>query len=150
MILERTHRAISDFKYALEAFSKKPIAEDFRLTLFLCLCLIRAIGQIVKNEVEEMPTLKLFQQKLYQSKRNDILYTEFIKKFRDEIVKEYGVGVSWASITEYETAKHRMEYRITRGIYEDRDVRELLQEAVDWWENYVNILEDEYKRSSLK
>ena len=150
MVFERTYRAISDFKFALEAFNKKPIVQDFRLTLFLCLCLIRAIGQIIESEAKKDLILKKLNEKLYKTRCDDILYKEFIKKFRDEIIKEYGVGVSWASITEYKTEVHRMEYRITKGIYKDRDVRELLQEGIDWWENYVSILEEEYKRSSSK
>jgi hypothetical protein len=150
VILEKTRRAIEDCRLALNWFDRKPTGEDFRLTLFLCLTLLRAIGHIIQAEVKDDSNLNELSKKQFQLFKEEDLYKEFIVSFRNKVVKEYRSSVAWASITEQESKAHRMEYLITEGLYKDSDVRDMIEESIKWWESYVDKLEQEYQRSPLK
>ena len=144
MTLIKSRRAIEYCKVALSWFQREPIAEDFRLILVLCLTMLRAVGHIIKSECESDEQLNLIQKQMWKNKQCDLLYLNFIRKFRDNVIKEFRAPVSWASITIYETKEHRMEYVISDYEYKGRDVREMIQESIDWWMCYVEKVEAEY------
>lgn len=150
MILEKTRRAIEDCRRALSWFDREPTGEDFRLTLFLCLTLLRAIGHIIQAEVKDDSNLNELSKRQFQLFKEEDLYKEFIVSFRNKVVKEYRSSVAWASITEQESKVHRMEYLITEGLYKDCDVRELIDKSINKWQDYVDKLEQEYQRSPSK
>ena len=134
----KSRRVLADCELALEKFSLNPIASEFRLILVNCFALLRAIGHVAKSEAEEYGIL--YENKIIWNQiKNDDLFIHFIDEFRNNVLKEYKSAVSWASVTSEEN--HRMEYLINEGFYKNHDVRELIQESVKWWRNYLDQIE---------
>lgn len=142
----RAKLVINDLELAITQFEKKPLDEDFRLTLVLCISLLRCVGNVIENESKINENLRVLNESLFASKKEDRLFKEFIKGFRDTLLKEYKASVGWASIEVYESKDKRVEYLIKDGFYVDRDVRDLLAEGAKWWKSYIEELEMLAKR----
>ncbi len=69
------------------------------------------------------------------------IFVNFIEEFRNNIVKEYRSPVRWVIRRTPEDSHLWTDYLITAGYYKDRDLRGLIQEAIDWWEEYITELE---------
>jgi hypothetical protein len=124
-MIERARRPLQDCRFALQKFECEPVLEEFRMTLVLCLTLLRAVGHVLVSEAKEKPALKIAVDATWPSKKRDPIFSAFIEVFRNKVVKEYRASVKWASITPYD-GPHRMEYKISDGAYEDQDVRDVL------------------------
>ena len=137
-ILHRSRRALDDCKAALNKFTENPSDIEFRLTLVTCISLLRLIGHVIESESSELGLSDL-NIELWKQEKGSIIFTQFINSYRNNILKEYRSPVGWSSITSENG--HRMEYRVLDGFFEGRDVRDLIQEVIDWWELYLTKLE---------
>ena len=140
-LLVKTKTAIDDCKIALKYFDKEPAESEFRLTLILCLTLVRAIGNIIESEVKSNETMHKKNKEMFNEIKNNSLFLNFICNFRNLVLKEYCSSVSWASITACDTKEHRMEYLIKNGEFAGNDIRDLIKESIEFWEKYVEELE---------
>ena len=143
-ILHRSRRALSDCKVALDKFTENPSDVQFRLALVTCISLLRLIGHVIKNEASELGFSGL-NFELWEKEKNSIIFTQFINNFRNQILKEYKSSVGWSSITS--ESGHRMEYKVLSGFFEGRDVRDLIEEGISWWELYLSNLEISIQKS---
>jgi hypothetical protein len=138
---ERARRVLQDCKFALEKFESGPVIDEFRLTLVLCLTLLRSVGHVLKNEAQETTHLQVALDSTWPEKKRSPIFIEFIEEYRNKVVKEYRSPVRWVSHSSVEDNRSWMEYPITAGQYTGRDVREVIQEAIAWWEGYLVELE---------
>ena len=148
MKLIKSRIAIDDCKVALSWFEREPIAEEFRLILVLCLTMLRTVGYIIERECKSDEKLNIIQQHIWMRAKHDLIFLYFIKKFRDNVIKEFRAPVNWASITLYESKEHRMEYLISDYEYKGRDVRSIIEESIEWWIFYISKVEAEYGDSN--
>jgi hypothetical protein len=137
-IFHRSRRVLDDCKIALDKFNEEPSDIEFRLTLVTCISLLRLVGHVIKSEASELGLSDQNHQLWEQEKSSDI-FSQFINHFRNNILKEYKSPVGWSSITSENG--HRMEYKVLDGFFKDRDIRDLIQDGINWWELYLAKLE---------
>jgi len=140
-MFDRSKLVISDLELAIKQFEKEPIDDEFRLTLVLCVSLLRSVGNVLVNECLVDANLTLLNKRLFAKRKEDVLFKEFIKGFRDTLLKEYKAPVGWASIEVYINKEKRVEYLLKTGTFEGEDIRTLLQQGTDWWKKYILELE---------
>ena len=136
--MTRARRSLADCELSLEKFLLKPIGDEFRLTLVTCFALLRAVGHVAKHEAEEVG-ISSKSDAIWNQVKNDDLFVHFISAFRNNVLKEYRSPVKWASITSQDN--HRMEYLISEGFYDGRDVRDLIRDSIQWWSIFLDRLE---------
>ena len=129
----RAEVVLNDCKLALSKFDGQLIDDEFRLNLVLNLALLRAVGHCIKNEVGIRDTL-------FATKSTESIYNNFIKDYRDEILKNYNSSVDWSLISINDDDSYEVKYLITKGTYENKDVRHVIAEAIEWWERYIEEL----------
>jgi hypothetical protein len=132
----RAEQVISDCKLALSRFDDELIADEFRLNLVLCLALLRAVGHCLQNEFRN-------DDIIFNKKKNDKIFTDFIKKFRDKILKNYSSNVGWEMVSVVGSNTYIIHYIITEGSYKGKDIRDVITEAINCWEQYIFELNQE-------
>ena len=132
-------RVLNDAQEAFELFQNNPIDVDFRHTVVLNITLLRTIGSVIKSENKGLSRIK--SDKYFKDHiENEEIFKNFIKYFRDLLVKEYLSKLGWSSITDLE-GNNRMEYLIQEGLYAGKDIRNLIQESLQFWTYHLNELE---------
>ncbi len=111
------------------------------MTLVLCLTLLRSVGHTLVSEGKDSPILRAAMDSTWPTKSESPIFKYFITKFRNDVVKEYRSPVKWVSHHTPDDNRTWTDYPITSGHYKDRDVRDVIQEAIDWWEEYFVALE---------
>jgi hypothetical protein len=142
IVLEDCRGALDDLddKYKLQG-------SKWRRRWAATLALLRAVGNVLKN-VDKKSDSKLsdaIQMKWKDqenSKPNPAIFWEFIKKERDQLLKEYtthaGQGVT-VRIGHPEGSV--CSYRMQGGPFKGRDPRDVVREAIEWWDNYLKEIE---------
>jgi len=128
-------RVLNDAKAALAKFDDSPIDVDFRHLVVLCLALLRAIGHLVDYENQgnnRSKATKYFKQHIEPAE----IFRCFIKEYRDSLLKAYSAKINWQSITTFDK-QHRMAYEFADGIYEGRDIRDLIRESIEFWQHHL-------------
>ena len=78
-------------------------------------------------------------EKLNNSKPEPVLFWGFIDKERHSIIHEYEVRAGQGVTVHLAQNKpHDYHYLINSGPFKGRDQREVLKEAVNWWESYLD------------
>ncbi|PKG42572.1 hypothetical protein [Psychroflexus sp. MES1-P1E] len=158
----RVDKLIEDLELSLELLRKCEVENDIamvRLQWLTCLTLLRAAGHVHNSEVQNT-NKKQIANKLFNDKRNDKVYSEFIKKERDLLLKEYEYYVSnehsirfdpiylvtedgFNLLTEdgnklilEQDEKVLSNFKKNDGYKKDLPPSELVREAIDWWKAY--------------
>jgi hypothetical protein len=137
----KARRVLNDAVLALKKFEDHPSDVDFRHLVVLCSTLIRTVGHVLKDENSDKNCDDTLQVEYFRTHiSNQPLFTDFIKNMRDSLVKEYSADIGWASITGLD-GRHRMEYILKSGTYEGRDFRDLMNEAISFWDYHLFQME---------
>jgi hypothetical protein len=98
-------------------------------------------------------------KKLSDRKPEPAIFWQFIQDERNNVLKEYrlaaGVQVTIRPGTTHVNLQTReqwaepalptlYEYAMKSGPYAGRDQRDVLQQAIGWWETYLEAIEREY------
>jgi hypothetical protein len=128
--------------------------------------LLRTVGYVL-DKVDSLsdPLLKQIIDKEWE-KPKPTIFGKFIEAERNNIIHEYkfmagqGVticpGIIHADLkTGHQTSGPSLptlyHYTINEGPYKGRDQRELIQEAIDWWEEYLDRIDKVYhERKTLQ
>lgn len=80
--------------------------------------------------------------RLNQSKPSPAIFWEFIDRERHNIVHEYEVGAGQgATVHLGQNVRVERHYVVNTGLFAGRDQRELLGEAIAWWETYLTEID---------
>ena len=147
---------IGDCSLAKVQFDAAIAERDFRkarVSWILNLTLLRAVGHVLKNEAASIGgSFNVEVQRRFQQWSGEAIFAEFIKKERDQILKEYvhtidrTLRIKEISIVTESgftivtdtgqalTGEVGVEAIVkTDGYGSDMPPSELLQEAIDWW-----------------
>lgn len=134
-----------------------------------CVILLRAVGHVLKNvDANACGALKseisaAFEQ-IKQTKPCPIIFWEFIEKERNHIVKQYkfnagqGIRITGGEAGYNESGKLvyssqgsiEFLYKINSGPFEGRNQVDVIQEAIDWWENYLDEIDKAVTNATIK
>jgi len=133
-------RVLLDAKFALEKFKDEPIDYEFRHLVFLSMALLRTVGFAIESDNDGEDRIKA--NKYYETTiKKDILFDSFIKDYRDNLIHAYKAKIGWASITDI-NKNNSMSYELLEGSYIGRDIREMIQLAIEFWEFHLNAMEN--------
>jgi len=134
---QRARRVLMDAIAALDKFNQLPVDVDFRHLVVLCCTLIRSVGHVVEAENAKELSDQQKVSSYYNSNIKDVLlFKNFIKGTRDNVLKEYAAYIGWSSITDLNN-NHHMEYLVKEGEYKDEDFRNLMSKAIEFWEHHL-------------
>lgn len=155
---------LNDCNRAIEMHSDAYQKEEFRLSWFTIVCLLRAIGHVLLKV--DRPAAPPGLQKIMDEKWKEVeknrpdIYWKFILEERNRFIKEYTHTVDRSisfehqfagqgplvtvsinvgqSINSYFGTPQDMKSAIASGVYKGRNEKEVATEALKWWEDYIN------------
>jgi hypothetical protein len=152
---------LADCRGALEELVDGVQGPTWRRRWIIAVVLLRAVGHVLekvdgarsdKHKVE----ISRWWARLNSAKPNPAIFWLFIEEERNTIVKEYqtnaGQGVTvQGKVFEINlrTGEQKVDppkpplyhYTMNAGHYKDRDQRELIAEAIQWWETELDALD---------
>lgn len=138
-----------------------------RIRWITCLNLLRMVGHVLENiDKENYPTKKLEFKQIFEAKKKEPIFRDFIKKERDLALKQYQTKITKdklefeenvAIITEdghflvtekgerivtgqTETITHHASKLDSKDKEKRLDV--WIEAAIDWWEEYIEELKE--------
>ena len=154
-------QVLADCRGALEEFADGVEGPAWRRRWITAVVLLRTVGYVLKN-VDGASTdkhkaeISRFWANLKSTKPNPAIFWRFIEEERNTIVHEYqtnaGQGVTVQGRVfeiNVRTRKQKVDppkppvyhYTMNAGYYKDRDQRELIAEAIRWWEAELDALD---------
>lgn len=169
----RSELVLNDIKRAIERHRDSLQAEEFRLSWFSIVCLLRAVGHVL-DKVDSLQSPELKQiidrkfKELKTSKPKPEIFWAFIEFERNRFLKEYehGIdrGVTLGPIDAQDgkkvfiTVDHgraqnsystspvsKGHSKIASGFFKGRNEKQVAEEALAWWTKYLDEIKDELK-----
>ena len=109
--------------------------------------LLRSVGYVlaavdVKINPQYKRAIADAWDRLSRSKPNPEIFWAFIDRERHNIVHEYEVGAGQgATVHLGQSRPVERHYLMNTGPFAGRDQREILREAIIWWETYLNDID---------
>ena len=128
----------------------------FRVHWAACLTLLRAVGHVLdKVDSKHSPAVKTAVKAAYQRWKADpegaAIFWHFIEAERNLVLKEYETRFDLSGfdvVVEDEEGQPKTEWlgpeyyiRITAGPFIAEDARELVRDAIEWWEGELQRIE---------
>lgn len=160
----KAREVLADCKLALQLLEEETDLQRWRVHWAAAIALIRAVGHVLDKVDGLNASIKKAanqRYKLWQSTEPEHeIFREFIDKERNNLLKEYQVNVhplenvsvvvqtSLRSVTSGETIVVPEVFEIDENIYrpmmngpwEGDDARDVLSEAITWWENELDLV----------
>lgn len=153
-----------DCKVAASQLRDGVQGREWRISWVTTVALLRAVGHVLRNV--DAPTDTLLKRivteewsKLSATKPEPAIFWQFIEDERNNILKEYrlsaGLNITVRPGTvqlDLNTGEQRGEpglptlydYRMKSGPYAGIDQREVLRQALSWWDSYLSVIEAKY------
>jgi len=137
---------LEDCKEALIGFKDGVQGSEWRRIWVTSVVLLRTVGHVL-NKVDALsdPKLKTITDNewsnLQHSKPEPKIFWEFINKERNNILKEYEINAGQGVTINLGTKQTIYHYKINSGYYQGREQKEVLNEAIDWWDQYLTNIE---------
>ncbi|MFC1509769.1 hypothetical protein ACFL60_08835 [Candidatus Omnitrophota bacterium] len=160
---------LQDAKYAISHHNDQLQSEWFRISWISVVTLLRAVGNVLKN-VDSLSSPEMKRsinekwEEINKSKPEPKIFWEFIVKERNRFLKNYKHGIDRSIITitalsggllKVDCGDSRggqfspgskLTSIITSGSFEGRYEKEVAWEAYNWWEEYLNEIDEMVKK----
>jgi hypothetical protein len=145
---------LSDCKNAHALLEEESDKTRFRLFWVAGVALLRAVGHVLqKVDAEQSPALKAEIGRAYaewkRNKEANAIFWEFIEDERNNILKEYEIGFLAGPIdvvvqpnAESFSLDENLFCPIAEGRYAGEDGRDVMADAITWWEQQLNVIEN--------
>ncbi|MBZ0106945.1 MAG: hypothetical protein K8H84_15110 [Sulfuricella denitrificans] len=138
---------LDDCRGALEELTDGVHDARWRRRWVAAMVLLRAVGHVLDNvDSQRDPKMQAAiadaWMQLKRRKPEPTIFWQFIYDERNNVVKEYLVGAGH-NITVYPGADRPADYQyvINTGPYKGRQQREVIAEAIKWWEQYLDAID---------
>ncbi len=173
---KNARKVLYDCQHAIENYTDRLQAEDFRIAWMSIVALLRAVGHVLntvdtKESIAMSKAIKKKWDDLCKTKPEPSIFWEFIVEERNRFLKNYEHSISrvgnlgWISdgselvmsidMTEsqgfmIESSQMKINSFITSGKFKGMNERKLAWMACEWWENYLNEVDELSKQYSDK
>lgn len=155
---ERARWVLEDCKYAAKELRENKSANTWRVRWITVISLLRAVGHVLykvdsTSRQENEQAINNWWRMVKKNKEDNNIFWEFINNERNLLLKEYKTTAFFTEITK--SNWHTKEVITTinstfdEGFYKDRLTFEVVDEAIDWWENQLISIEADSKNLSL-
>ncbi|WP_010197179.1 hypothetical protein [Psychrobacter sp. PAMC 21119] len=155
-------KVLGDLRQSYLMLENETNYESFRVLWVAAITLARAIGHILdKVDSRQSELMKVTVSNKWKSLKENKevaankIFFEFIEDERNKILKEYEFGllsspidlfvVDTDSIPSKFTLGDGIYIPLQNGFYVGTDCRDVLAEAIQWWEEYINEIDAEIK-----
>lgn len=143
---------LEDCRGAVEEIGNGIQGPAWRRSWVAAVVLLRAVGHVLRKiDSSISPAYKRAideaWDELGSTKPEPLIFWQFIEAERNNIIHEYKVGAGQGAtvhIGQNKPTEHH--YFINTGPFAGRDQRHVLQEAIIWWEDYLDRVDREAKR----
>jgi len=142
---------LADCRNALDLLQDETRPEVFRLYWVAGVALARAVGHVLqKIDGENEPRIERAVGSAYAAwkadKQANAIFWNFIEQERNQILKEYEVGFLAGPIDVVAGgALHSLDEHlycpIADGVFAGEDCRDILDQAIKWWESQLDRIE---------
>lgn len=141
--------ALEDCRGAIDEIGGGIQGRPWRRRWVAAVVLLRTVGYVLaKIDVNISSRYKIAIEaawsRLNQSKPEPPIFWEFIDAERHNIIHEYEVGAGQGvtvHLGQNKPTEHH--YLVNTGPFAGRDQRDVLREAVTWWEQYLDNIDNE-------
>ncbi len=147
----KARNVLADRRTALDLLQEETRPEVFRLYWVAGVALARAVGHVLqKVDSEHDATIERAVASAYAAwkadKQANSIFWDFIEQERNQILKEYEVGFLAGPIdvvagAELHTLGEHLFCPIADGVFAGEDCRDILEQAITWWESQLNSIE---------
>ncbi|XOV83658.1 MAG: hypothetical protein ACFHXK_00780 [bacterium] len=158
-------RVLDECRGLLVELRSDPSGGDWRRLWILTVALLRTVGYALANvDAEADEELGVIINQHWVALRNTRpepeIFWSFINEERNNILKEYrvnaGINVTvrpgtnsydrvTGEVTEIAPSRPTLtDYVINEGPFAGQDHREVVEEAIQWWDSYLSAIEDDY------
>jgi hypothetical protein len=163
---------LQDIKHAIAAHANNLQSEEFRVSWFAIVGLLRAIGHVLeKIDAENSPAMrraiKAKWEELNSNRPHPLIFWGFIEAERNRFLKNYEYGIhrtltarhdSGSLISIVDVGKSQggvlssgaeLQSRIADGPFEGQHEKHVAWQAYDWWVQYldeVDLLANSYSK----
>lgn len=138
---------LNDCREVIEEISGGVQGSQWRIRWVAAVVLLRTVGYVlssVDKNINESYRQAIDEawSKLKSTKPEPKIFWEFIDAERNNIIHEYKVGAG-QGVTVYlgQNRDSDNHYLINTGQYKGRNQRDVLLEAIQWWESYLDEIE---------
>ena len=155
---------LEDCKQALLEIEDGVMGRQCRIRWVAAVTLLRTVGYVLEkvDGSNDLILKRLIDKKwdnLKMTRPEPLIFWRFIDTERNNILKEYKVnagqsvtirpGILSINLATGQQANGpsgptTYSYHINEGYYKGRHQREVIQEAIDWWEQYLEQIDKEY------
>ncbi len=140
---------LTDCKAALAELETDPVDQAWRLKWITAVALLRAVGHAldsvdVETSREMKDAIKTAYKRWQAQKPAYPLFWGFIQKERNNVLKEYRFGGQQRMPIEIPGSHIESQpiYVMKRSRYRYRDPRDLVREAIAWWETELDAIDE--------
>ena len=150
-MVQKARSVLADCKHALDLLQDELRPDTFRLLWVAGIALARAVGHVLqKVDGEHDDAVKRAVAAAYASwkaeKQGNAIFWDFIEEERNQVLKQYEVGffagpVDVVAGGELHTLDDHLFCPITDGTFAGEDCRDVLEQAIEWWERQLAAIE---------
>ena len=146
----KAREVLSDCKDALEELNNVQ-GSIWRRRFITAMTLLRAVGHVlikVDGKTGDIHKSVIENQWAIwkNDRKNHEIYFSFIEKERNLILKEYQINGGQSVTILMDEDRCEYSYPMNDGYYKGRDQREMILEAIQWWERELSIIENEIEK----
>ena len=157
---QRARIVLDDCRGALIELKDGLQGAQWRRRWITCIVLLRTVGHVLdKVDAKASNAMRVVVDKAYsqikQTRPEPLIYWYFIEADRNLILKEYkitaGQGIraiggmatydQFGKLVDSEAGSIEYLYKINTGRFAGRQQHDLVQEAIDWWQDYLEKID---------
>jgi len=147
--------ALDDCRQCLRMLRVEPEGPSWRVIWVATIALLRAVGHVLAkaDAPKDVALQRIVDAKweaMKASKPAPAIFWEFIESERNDLLKTYetaartSVAVGGGKLGR----PNSYDYRIGSGIFAGRDQREVVEEAIAFWDEYLLDIENTYRTAN--
>jgi len=145
-------RVLADYKHALELLQEESHPDSFRVFWVAEISLVRAVGHVLQKVDGRDEVVKAAVASAYASWKADrsgnAIFWDFIEGERNQVLKQYEIGffagpVDVVAGGQVHSLDDHLFCPITDGPFAGEDCRDILEQAIGWWEQQLAAVEAE-------
>jgi hypothetical protein len=156
--VHRARAVLEDCRHAVELLQTETERRTFRVLWVAGIALARAVGHVLqKVDAAEDPVLAAAVATAFQSwkakRAENAIFWEFIEAERNLVLKQYEVNFCEGPVDivvggELATLDECLFCPIAEGLFAGEDCRDVLEDAIAWWETQLELIDAASRRES--
>ena len=154
----RARQVLDDCRRAFTLLDEEKDPQTFRICWVAAVSLCRAVGHVLEKVDTKLnpaiaPTVQTKWERIKKHDGENRIFHEFIERERNLILKQYEMSpdtetqpIALVGIDQLFTLERLLFCPLQDGPYQGEDCRDILAEAIEWWDAYLADIESTLPR----